>query len=175
MAAVTADEILSRYAFVAVGSNLGEKKGNCLRGIESLAASGDTQVVECSRFYQTEPVDYLDQDWFVNAVVKVKTRLDPHGLLETLLAVEASLGRKRQSAVRFGPRIIDLDLIFYGPRRIESDGLVLPHPRMHKRRFVLEPICDIEPELLHPVLNRTVRQLLADPDVGCQKLIRLGE
>ena len=175
MAAVMEDEIQGSDAFVSVGSNIGDKKDNCLRGIERLAASGDTQIVECSRFYKTEPVDYLDQDWFVNAVVKVKTRLDPHGLLEALLAAEASLGRDRQSAVRFGPRIIDLDLILYGPRRIDSGSLVLPHPRMHTRRFVLEPICDIEPELLHPVLKKTMRQLLADPDVGRQKLVSLGE
>lgn len=160
-------------AFISLGSNLGDKKGNCLGGMERLLESGHTRLVERSQFYRTAPVDYMDQDWFVNAVVKVATRLDPIPLLKELMTVETALGRQRQSVPRFGPRTLDLDLIFYGARRIESDELVVPHPRMHKRRFVLEPICDIEPELLHPVLGRTMRQLLEDPEVSGQELARL--
>jgi 2-amino-4-hydroxy-6-hydroxymethyldihydropteridine diphosphokinase len=157
-------------AFVSLGSNLGGKRENCLGGVERLLEGGHTGLLERSRFYRTAPVDYEDQDWFVNAVVKVATRLDPFSLLKELLAIETAMGRRRQSVPRFGPRILDMDLILYGTQRIESDVLVVPHPRMHKRRFVLEPICDIEPELLHPVVGRTMRQLLADPDVSVQEL-----
>jgi 2-amino-4-hydroxy-6-hydroxymethyldihydropteridine diphosphokinase len=143
--------------------------------MERLLEGGHTGLVERSRFYRTAPVDYEDQDWFVNAVIKVATRLDPFALLGELLAIETALGRRRQSVPRFGPRTLDMDLILYDSRRIESDTLVLPHPRMHKRRFVLEPICDIEPELLHPVLGRTMRQLLADPEVSGQELTGLQD
>jgi 2-amino-4-hydroxy-6-hydroxymethyldihydropteridine diphosphokinase len=173
--AVTTDSHECHVAFVSLGSNLGDKMGNCRRGLEKLFESGYTELLEISGFYRTAPVDFEDQDWFVNAVVKVATRLDPFSLLKELLAIETTLGRRRQDAVRFGPRTLDMDLILYDAQRIESEALVVPHPRMHKRRFVLEPICDIEPELLHPVLKKTVRQLLADPDVGRQKLIPLGE
>lgn len=179
---MTAENRQRHVAFISLGSNLGDKRGNCLRGMERLFESGQTELIERSQFYRTAPVDYEDQDWFVNAVVKVATRLDPLSLLKELMTIETELGRQRgedpvtgESVPRFGPRIIDLDLIFYGIRRIESDELVVPHPRMHKRRFVLEPICDIEPELLHPVLGRTMRQLLADPEVNCQELIRLQD
>ena len=172
---MTAINLKRHAAFVSLGSNLGDKKDNCLRGLESLASSGHAKIVKRSRFCRTDPVDYLDQDWFVNAMVKVETDLGPHDLMRSLLDIEAALGRLRESAVRFGPRIIDLDLIFYGTRRIESDTLVVPHPRMHRRRFVLEPICDIEPELLHPVLKKTMRQLLADLALDGQKLTWLDD
>jgi len=175
VAAVTTENRGRHPAFISLGSNLGDKKENCLGGVQRLLEHGDIDLIEISRFYRTAPVDYGDQDWFVNAVVKVDTRLDPFALLKQLLTVETALGRRREGVPRFGPRILDLDLILYGPRRIEYPGLVVPHPRMHKRRFVLEPICDIEPELLHPVLNRTMRQLLADPDVACQELVRLQD
>lgn len=172
---MTSEKLQRHVAFVSLGSNLGDKKGNCLRGMERLFESRHTELIQRSRFYRTAPVDYEDQDWFVNAVVKVATRLDPPELLKELLAIETALGRRRESVPRFGPRILDLDLIFYDTLRIESDELVVPHPRMHKRRFVLEPICDIEPELLHPVLERTMRQLLADPDVTDQELTVLRD
>ncbi len=161
-------------AFISMGSNLGDKMGNCRRGLEMLSGNSDIDIVETSRYYQTEPVDYEDQDWFVNAVVKVRTDLGPFALLKELLAIENALGRRRESVPRFGPRIIDLDLILYDGLRIETEELVVPHPRMHKRRFVLEPICDIEPELPHPVLGKTMRQLLELPAVYGQKLVRIG-
>lgn len=162
----------SHTAYISVGSNLGNRKQNCLNGIEKLTGSGRADLVAESGFYETEPMDYADQDWFVNAVVKVKTDLDPLSLLHELLTVETDLGRRR-NGVRFGPRIIDLDLILYNRQVIESSELVVPHPRMHKRRFVLEPICDIDPELPHPVLNMTMRQLLVQPEIREQKLTRL--
>jgi 2-amino-4-hydroxy-6-hydroxymethyldihydropteridine diphosphokinase len=173
MAVVTNSESgFSHIAYIAVGSNIGDKKRNCLDGLDRLAETGQADIVTVSEFYKTEPVDYVDQDWFVNAVAKISTRLDPFDLLKALMAAETALGRRRDG-VRFGPRIIDLDIIFYDRQVIDSPQLVIPHPRMHKRRFVLAPICDIEPELLHPVLNTTMRQLLGDLDVSGQDLVRL--
>jgi 2-amino-4-hydroxy-6-hydroxymethyldihydropteridine diphosphokinase len=154
-----------------VGSNIGDKKRNCLRAIKRLSSNEQADIVERSRFYRTEPVDYLDQDWFVNAVVKVKTYLEPFDLLKAMISIEDGMGRERLSTPRFGPRIIDLDLILFDMQQIESEALVLPHPRMHRRRFVLEPICDIEPELIHPVSKKTMRQLLDDAAVQSQRLI----
>jgi len=172
---VTPDSQRPHVAFVSLGSNLGDKRKNCLDGLGRLLQNGHTVLIERSRFYRTAPVDYEDQDWFANAVAKVETRFDPHALLKQLLEIEADMGRRREGVPRFGPRIIDLDLIFYDARRIESGELVLPHPRMHKRRFVLQPICDIDPELLHPVLGQSMRELLADPDVSRQALERLRD
>ena len=146
-------------AFVSVGSNLGDKAANCRNGIEALAASGLCRLVRQSPFYRTEPVDYLDQDWFVNAVAKLSTDAAPEILLRKILDIELLAGRVRGGA-RFGPRVIDLDLIFFGDQVIDIPDLVIPHPRMHKRRFVLKPMCDIDLFLRHPVLGRTVIQLL---------------
>lgn len=155
-----------------MGSNIGDKRRNCLDGLERLTGNGQVDILSMSGFYKTEPVDYIDQDWFVNAVAKVSTRLDPFDLLKAMAAVETVLGRQRDT-VRFGPRIIDLDIIFYDHRVIDSPLLVVPHPRMHKRRFVLVPICDIDPKLLHPVLNVTMKRLLGDLDTNGQDLTRL--
>ena len=162
----------SHIAYISVGSNLGDRRLNCLKGLERLTEEGHTILVARSGFYITEPVDFIEQDWFVNAVAKVETRLSPCSLLEALMTIETALGRRRDS-VRFGPRTIDLDIILYDRQVIDSPELVVPHPRMHKRRFVLAPICDIDPELLHPTLNRTMGQLLESLDISGQKLMRM--
>jgi 2-amino-4-hydroxy-6-hydroxymethyldihydropteridine diphosphokinase len=118
-------------------------------------------MIDQSLVYQTEPVDYKDQDWFVNYVVKIETTLDPISLLDTLKFIERDAGRTRD-AVRFGPRLLDLDIIFYDAMVVDTLKLVIPHPRMHKRRFVLKPICDIDPDIIHPVFHRTMQSLLED-------------
>ncbi len=146
-------------AIISIGSNLGDKLGNCRRAIAALQAVVQTRVSACSRFYKTAPVDYLDQDWFVNAAVKLTTRLEAARLLEALQEIQRRAGR-RGDPVRFGPRIIDLDVIFFDAAVIETPKLQIPHPRMHKRRFVLQPICDIDPAIIHPVLKLDVRMLL---------------
>jgi 2-amino-4-hydroxy-6-hydroxymethyldihydropteridine diphosphokinase len=112
-----------------------------------------------SLFYRTQPVDYLDQDWFVNAAMLVETALSPFELLSKTQCIQTRMGRK-SDAVRFGPRVLDLDIIFYEDAVINTPHLVVPHPRMHKRRFVLHPICDIDPSVVHPVLGQTVREIL---------------
>lgn len=150
---------MKRYtAYVSVGSNMGDRTDNCTRAIASLAGTDGIEVLCQSRFFHTEPVDYLQQDWFVNVMIKIKTTLDPAALLKTLKAVERKIGRK-SCGVRFGPRVLDMDIIFYEDMVLNELELTIPHPRMHKRHFVLRPFCDIDPEVIHPVLKKNVRQL----------------
>jgi len=156
-------------AFISVGSNLGHKLQNCRKAIAVLTTSRNCCLIDQSRIYQTEPVDYRDQDWFVNYVVKIKTLLDPFALLETLKGIEREAGRK-SNTVRFGPRVIDLDIILYDTMVVNTKHLEIPHPRMHKRRFVLKPICDIDPDIIHPVFQRTMQSLLDTIDADGQRL-----
>jgi 2-amino-4-hydroxy-6-hydroxymethyldihydropteridine diphosphokinase len=155
--------------FISLGSNMGDKLENCRHAVAALSALDLTRVVACSPFYKTEPVDYTDQDWFINAVVKVETELTPQDLLARLKEIQQNAGRTHDT-VRFGPRIIDLDILFYDDRVIRTAGLEVPHPRMHKRRFVLQPICDIEPHILHPILKTTVEHLLEQLDDDAQSV-----
>ena len=147
--------------FVSVGSNLGDKIENCQKGIKGLLADGRSILVGSSSFYRTSPVDYKDQDWFVNRVVKIETALNPFDLLDKIQGIEKAMGRKT-GTIRFGPRVLDLDIIFYDDQVVQTDTLEIPHPRMHKRRFVLKPICDIEPSMMHPLLGRDMQSLLSD-------------
>jgi 2-amino-4-hydroxy-6-hydroxymethyldihydropteridine diphosphokinase len=156
-------------AYISVGSNLGDKLENCRRGIRRLERD-EVRLKAESRIYQTEPVDYLDQDWFINIVVKIETLLDPFRLLRLLQSIQRKAGRV-QDSIRFGPRVLDLDIIFYDEVVIHSAQLVIPHPRMHKRRFVLQPLCDIDPAIMHPVLKTDVRTLLNQLDDNEQRII----
>jgi 2-amino-4-hydroxy-6-hydroxymethyldihydropteridine diphosphokinase len=149
----------SKWAYISVGSNLGDPLDNCRRGIDDLCDGKDIVLTARSPFYRTEPVDYVNQEWFINAVIKIVTNLAPHDLLARTRKVQDKFGRKGD-AVRFGPRVLDLDIIFYQDLVLESDDLIIPHPRMHKRRFVLQPICDIDPSIVHPVLGSNVQTLL---------------
>ncbi len=147
-------------AYISVGSNIGDKLANCQRGIQALTGTGHSKILAQSPFYATEPVEYEDQEWFINAMVQLETSHDPFQLLDQIELIQRAVGRKTD-LVRFGPRILDLDIILYGERIINSARLVVPHPRMHKRRFVLKPICDINPAIIHPVLKKEMRFLLA--------------
>jgi 2-amino-4-hydroxy-6-hydroxymethyldihydropteridine diphosphokinase len=142
-------------AFVGLGSNLGDREA-ALRGALDLLGE---DVVAVSSFRETDPVGYLDQPPFLNAVAALETELGPRALLERLLEVERKLGRTRDGP-RFGPRTIDLDLLLYGDRVIVEPGLVVPHPRMAERRFVLEPLAELDPDLAVPGQGR-VSELLA--------------
>ncbi len=161
-------------AFIGVGSNLGDKLENCRRAIVELTSDEAIRLIAQSSKYRTEPVDYEDQDWFVNYVVKIKTVLDPLSLLQVLKSIEHRAGRKRDT-VRFGPRVLDLDIIFYEDVVMHTPQLSIPHPRMHKRRFVLRPVCDIDPHIKHPVLDRTVQSLLKNLDETEQRIIQLDD
>jgi 2-amino-4-hydroxy-6-hydroxymethyldihydropteridine diphosphokinase len=146
-------------AIISLGSNLGNKKENLLSAIELLKVRSGIKVAAISPFYRTEPVDYLDQDWFVNAAIKIETNLEPEQLLNVLKSIEVRLKQVKKS-IRFGPRIIDLDIIYYGGMIVSTDELIIPHPRMHKRCFVLKPLCDIETEIIHPVLKLKPDEML---------------
>ena len=159
-------------AFVSVGSNLGDKIENCRNGIKGLLADGRSTLVKSSSFYRTSPVDFLDQEWFVNLVVKINTTLDPFELMDRIQRIEKAAGRKADT-VRFGPRVLDLDIVLFGDRAIRTDTLEIPHPRMHKRRFVLKPICDIEPSMVHPLLGKDMRSLLDSLEDTGQKVLEI--
>ena len=146
-------------AFISVGSNLGDRLRNCCRGIAALCADASVRLVARSPFYETEPVDYTDQEWFLNAAVKIETDLAPQELLVHLQAVQREQGRS-DGGIRFGPRVLDLDIIFYDDLILDTPNLTIPHPRMHKRRFVLQPICDIDGSVVNPVLGQTVKKIL---------------
>jgi 2-amino-4-hydroxy-6-hydroxymethyldihydropteridine diphosphokinase len=135
-------------AFVGIGSNLGDRETNLRRAIELLAAEDGIEVLAVSEIRETEPVGPVEQGPFLNGAVQVETSLSASELLERLLSVENRLGRVR--AERWGPRTIDLDLLLYGDEKIDEPGLTVPHPRLHERRFVLEPLADLDPGLEIP-------------------------
>ncbi len=150
-------------AYISIGSNIGDRLSNCCQGIESLCSEGQVTLLARSPLYETEPVDYMEQDWFLNAAIKVQTELAPLNLLSKMQAVQHSAGRKA-GGVRFGPRTLDLDIILYDDVVMSTPELTIPHKRMHKRRFVLQPICDIDPDIMHPVLRQKVKSLLDQLD-----------
>ena len=149
---------------------MGDKLLYCKNSIILLEKSGRSLITAQSLFYRTEPVDYKDQDWFVNAVVKIKTSLSPDELLKEINSIEIAGGRVRNN-VRFGPRTLDMDILFYDDLILNSSYLTLPHPRMHKRRFVLQPLCDIKSDIFHPVLKTDVKTLLKKLDDDEQEII----
>jgi 2-amino-4-hydroxy-6-hydroxymethyldihydropteridine diphosphokinase len=150
-------------AYICVGSNIGNKLENCKKGVDELIESGSVTLKTQSPYYKTDPVDYLDQDWFINYVIKIETSLDPFELLNRLKSIQKNAGRIND-AIRFGPRILDLDIILFDDAVINSENLVIPHPRMHKRRFVLKPFCDIDPEAIHPVFKKNIKYLIDNMD-----------
>ncbi len=160
----------SYTAYIGAGSNIGNKLFNCKNGIALLIKSGDVVLKDQSRFYKTEPVDYTAQDWFINCAVKIETALDPFMLLHMLKSIERDIGRV-VDAVRYGPRILDLDILLVDGLVINSPQLVVPHPRMHQRRFVLKPICDIDATIMHPVLMKNMQSLLEMLDEKKQRVI----
>ena len=160
------------HAYVSVGSNIGDKLENCRRGIAALAAFAGIRITGRSRFYKTEPVDFTAQDWFVNAALRLESTLEPLALLDRLQDVQRQAGRP-SGGRRFGPRLLDLDLLMYDRLILGGPRLRLPHPRMHRRRFVLQPLCDIDPLLVHPVLGKDMRSLLSELDEAGQQVVEL--
>jgi 2-amino-4-hydroxy-6-hydroxymethyldihydropteridine diphosphokinase len=134
---------------VGLGANLGDRDSSLRRALELLAADPALELVAVSAFRETDPVGVLEQPRFLNAVAAVETALPPRGLLDRLLAIEAELGRSR-TGERFGPRTIDLDLLLHGEAVVDEPGLAVPHPRLHERRFALEPLAELDPHLVVP-------------------------
>jgi 2-amino-4-hydroxy-6-hydroxymethyldihydropteridine diphosphokinase len=151
--------------FIGMGSNLGDSRAHLRAALAAMGAWERAAVTGRSFPYRTAPVGYADQDWFLNMVVRIRTALEPEALLAALQSVERSRGRRR-TGPRFGPRTLDLDILLFDDRILETGALAIPHPRMDKRRFVLQPLCDIDPTVRHPALGVSVRVLLdrLDPD-----------
>ena len=139
---------MSKTAFVGIGSNLGDREDNLRRAVELLSVEDGVDVTAVSEISETEPVGPVEQGAFLNGAVRIETDLGPRELLERLLAVEQRLGRVREE--RWGPRTIDLDLLLYGDEAVDEPGLTVPHPRLHERRFALEPLADLAPSLEIP-------------------------
>lgn len=144
--------------YLSLGSNIGDREANLRGAIAALAGAG-ARVKKVSSIYETEPVDYRDQAWFLNCAVEAETELNPHALLNAIASTETQMGSKKEFSK--GPRKIDLDILLYGQETIETPDLQVPHPRMLDRRFVLAPLEEIAPELQHPSWNATAAQLLA--------------
>ncbi|MCK5783112.1 MAG: 2-amino-4-hydroxy-6-hydroxymethyldihydropteridine diphosphokinase [Desulfobacterales bacterium] len=161
-------------AYISIGSNMGDKRENCQNALAALDRTETVQIESISRFYFTEPMEYSDQPWFVNAAAQIRTSLDPVDFLTVLKSFEVEYGRE-DSGVRFGPRPLDLDIIFYNDSIIETAQLIVPHPRMHHREFVLRPISDLAPGLIHPVFKKSVRQLFEELSDESQQCILMEE
>ena len=144
--------------FIGVGTNEGDRAANISRAVHALGRMEGLRVIQMAPRYDTDPVGGPPQGTFLNTVVEVATTLPPHALLTRLKHLEQQLGRK-PSAIRWGPRVIDLDILLYGEAIVQEPRLTIPHPLMHERRFVLEPLAQLAPTLVHPVIGKTIAEL----------------
>jgi 2-amino-4-hydroxy-6-hydroxymethyldihydropteridine diphosphokinase len=145
---------------LALGTNLGEREKNLEFARAALAP--EVKIVEESPIYETPPWGYTEQPKFLNQVVKAETNLSPEALLSYLKEIESQLGRRQ--TIRYGPRVIDLDILFYDDVVLSQSGLTIPHPHLHKRAFVLVPLADLAPDMQHPILNQSVSEILEEVD-----------
>ena len=145
-------------AYIGFGSNIGDRLGHIQNAIDTLSKTEGITLKKISSIYKTDPVGYEAQAQFLNGVAAIQTDLPPLSLLRTLKDIEAVVGR--QHRIRWGPREIDLDILIYGDLCLQTEKLVIPHPEMHLRRFVLAPLAEIAPDLVHPVFQETVQTLL---------------
>jgi 2-amino-4-hydroxy-6-hydroxymethyldihydropteridine diphosphokinase len=152
---VCKDAGVRKLVYLSLGSNLGDREANLQAAIERLAALGEVMAV--SSVYETEPVELARQPWFLNCAVALQTEKMPKQFLAALQSIEKAMGRQRTQPK--GPRVIDLDILLFGNSVVDTAGLTIPHPALHQRRFVLEPLAEIAPEQRHPVFKRTVREL----------------
>jgi 2-amino-4-hydroxy-6-hydroxymethyldihydropteridine diphosphokinase len=160
---------MGNIAYLSLGSNIGDREVHLRDAIVRLSPCGQVKTV--SSFYETEPVEFTDQEWFMNCAVALETELAPDQLIARLLEIEKEMGRERNQ--KKGPRIIDIDILLFGDLVVNAPDLTIPHPAMTTRRFVLEPLTEIAPEVLHPVLKKTIRELLEELPAG--QTVRKGE
>jgi 2-amino-4-hydroxy-6-hydroxymethyldihydropteridine diphosphokinase len=146
-----------KLVYLSLGSNVGNREHNLAQAIERLGSLG--KVVSVSSFYETEPVDFTHQPWFLNCALALETEKMPQQFLSAILRIEKDLGRHRETAQPKGPRTIDIDILLFSNSVIDTPTLTVPHPALHQRRFVLEPLSEIAPDVRHPVLNQTICEL----------------
>jgi 2-amino-4-hydroxy-6-hydroxymethyldihydropteridine diphosphokinase len=149
-----------KRAFIGIGSNLGDRRKNCVEAVERLKHLRGCEFIKCSRWYLTSPVGMGDQDWFVNGVACLDAEISPREVLGRLLSIETGMGRVRTE--KWGPRVIDLDLLLYGTDIVDESDLKIPHPYMHQRKFVLVPLNEVDPDVVHPVLAKTASRILQE-------------
>jgi 2-amino-4-hydroxy-6-hydroxymethyldihydropteridine diphosphokinase len=160
---------VKKTVYLSLGSNLGDRVKNLQEAIAALREAG-LNVTTISSTYETEPVDYLDQPWFLNIAVEAETELAPAALLQTLRGIETKMGSKKLIAK--GPRLIDMDILLFGDEEIDTPELQIPHPRMHLRRFVLEPLAEIAPNARHPLSGLRVLEMLErTPDKSVARIV----
>ncbi len=145
-------------AYIGFGSNMGDPLANCRLALEHVRRIAGVKLLRCSSFYRTEPVGFRNQEWFVNGAAEITTTLSARELLAALLEVEKNFGRQRET--RWAPRTIDLDILFFGQEIIREEGLTIPHPELQQRRFVLTPLMELAPYLIHPVYCVSVTGLM---------------
>jgi len=160
---------MAEVAYLSLGSNLGDRAAHLRAALAQLETAG--RLLAVSALYETQPVEVPDQPWFLNCVAAIETGKTPRELLKFALSIEEAMGRLRLR--KKGPRIIDVDVLLFGDRVVEEPGMKIPHPGMHQRRFVLEPLVEIAPEARHPVLGKTARELLAA--LGATQIVRRVE
>lgn len=146
---------MRKLVYLSLGSNVGNREANLRQAISRLGTIGRVQKV--SSFYETEPVEFVAQPWFLNCALALETEKMPKQLLSSILQIEQEMGRRREQ--KKGPRTIDIDILLFGSSVIDTKDLTIPHPAMHERRFVLEALAEIAPEQRHPIFKRTVREL----------------
>lgn len=152
---VSADKPMATLAYLSLGSNIGDREGNLREAERRLGAIG--RIAAVSSFYETEPVEFTEQPWFLNCAAALETELTPHNLMTATLGIEKDMGRQRVQ--KKGPRVIDIDILLFGDVVLDTAEVTIPHPAMRERRFVLEPLAEIAPEVRHPAFNKTIREL----------------